>query len=614
MKTGRPMVKVGILKQPNPSGGALFACVSTAIAAVVILTMVASLGWSIYIQRSSQLAASLDKASTVSRLLAGATEALLASNETSRLRRVIAEAAMEHELDECRVLLPSGQVVADADPTRITPAPVPDRWYGPATEYSESATSDGIKTVWPIEVPGRGHVRLEIAVHTKSSFAALLEQQGGLGVVCIVALGSLLAIRRYANAKLRPIQAIRQALLTVSSGQRNIESLGVCADYGPEAEAWNMLLAERQSLDDQALMRDARKSLQAGNGANSDIGAACDGLPHGLVLVEHSGRIRYVNGAASVLLEAAREELVGAELANFIENDTIIQAVKNASTGPSYERSLIEVERSSGSSAEGVLRYVVRPVRREDNGSAMIIIEDITQKRVADESRNAFLAQAAHELRTPLTNIRLYVEMAQTDGQDDPTVRAKSLNVINDESQRLERIVADILSVSEIEAGSFKLRHDDVRFEVLLDQLKADYEPQAKDKQIQLTFEMPPKLPVVQGDRDKLVLALHNLIGNALKYTQAGGRVTVNAEADNTSLSIDVIDTGIGIHPEETEKIFEKFYRARDSRVSGLTGSGIGLALAREVIRMHGGDIVVKSELDKGSYFTLTLPISAEAA
>ncbi len=613
METDRPMVKVGILKQLNPSGGALFACLSTAIAAVVILTMVASMGWSIHIQQSSQQKASLDKASTISRLLAGATEALLASDETSRLRRVIAEAAMEHELDECRVLLPSGQVVADADPTRITPAPVPDRWYGPATEYSESATSDGIKTVWPIEVPGRGQVRLEIAVHTKSSFAALLEQQAGLGVVCIVALGSLLAIRRYANAKLRPIQAIRQALLTASDGQRNIESLEVCADFGPEAETWNAMLAERQSLDDQALMRDARESLQAGNGANSDIGAACDGLPHGLMLVDHKGRIRYVNGAASVLLEAERDELVGAELANFIENDTILQAVKKASTGPSYERSLIEVERN-GSAAKGVLRYVVRPVRREDNGSAMIIIEDITQKRVAEESRNAFLAQAAHELRTPLTNIRLYVEMAQTDGQDDATVRAKSLNVINEESQRLERIVADILSVSEIEAGSFKLRRDDVRFEVLLDQLKADYEPQAKDKQIQLLFEMPPKLPVVQGDRDKLVLALHNLIGNALKYTLTGGQVTVNAEADNTSLSIDVIDTGIGIRPEETEKIFEKFYRARDSRVSGLTGSGIGLALAREVIRMHGGDIVVKSELDKGSNFTLTLPISAEAA
>jgi signal transduction histidine kinase len=106
-------------------------------------------------------------------------------------------------------------------------------------------------------------------------------------------------------------------------------------------------------------------------------------------------------------------------------------------------------------------------------------------------------------------------------------------------------------------------------------------------------------------------LALHNLVGNGLKYTPEGGRVRVKVEAGPRSLVVDVEDNGIGIKPEEHELIFEKFYRARDARVSRITGTGLGLALAREVARLHGGDVLLRSEVDKGSTFTLTLPLAA---
>jgi signal transduction histidine kinase len=256
-------------------------------------------------------------------------------------------------------------------------------------------------------------------------------------------------------------------------------------------------------------------------------------------------------------------------------------------------------------------------VRREDAAAALVFIEDITQQRIADDARNSFVAQATHELRTPLTNIRLYVEQAIEAGHEetpDPAARAKALDVINQESRRLERSVADMLSVSEIEAGSFKLRAGDVRLENLFDDLKAEYEPQAAEKKIKLTLRLPPKLPVIKGDRDKIVLALHNLLGNAVKYTPEGGRVEVRVEVENDTVKVSVADTGIGISPEETDLIFEKFYRAKDQRVATITGTGLGLALAREVVRLHGGDITVQSEVDKGSTFTMTIPTLAEAA
>jgi signal transduction histidine kinase len=171
-----------------------------------------------------------------------------------------------------------------------------------------------------------------------------------------------------------------------------------------------------------------------------------------------------------------------------------------------------------------------------------------------------------------------------------------------------------MLSVSEIEAGSLKLNAGEVRLDALFVELEADFKPQAEDKEIKLVFELPPKYPLLNADRDKLLLALNNLVGNALKYTPTGGAVTVQVEVNPSSLIVNVIDNGIGISVEEQELVFEKFYRAKDKRIAGITGSGIGLALARQVVRLHNGDILVKSQIDKGSTFTLTIPLAMPAA
>jgi signal transduction histidine kinase len=261
-------------------------------------------------------------------------------------------------------------------------------------------------------------------------------------------------------------------------------------------------------------------------------------------------------------------------------------------------RTIVEVQRDDAG-GKGVLRFIVRPVRREDWGVAMIVIEDITQQRMADEARNAFVAQATHELRGPLTNIRAYAEMALDEGKADPAVQANCLSIINQETFRLDRMVGDILSIAEIEAGTLTLKRDDVRLDELFPELQADYAAQAKDKEITIAFDLPPKLPVMKGDREKIALGLHNLIGNALKYTPSGGQVRV---------------AGIGMTEDDMQHVFEKFYRAKDRRVAKVKGSGLGLAIAREVVRMHGGDIIVRSELDKGSAFTLTLPVGGESA
>jgi signal transduction histidine kinase len=258
-----------------------------------------------------------------------------------------------------------------------------------------------------------------------------------------------------------------------------------------------------------------------------------------------------------------------------------------------------------------VLRFSVRPVRKEDSASAVVVVEDVTQQKVAEESRNAFVASATHELRTPLTNIRLYVDGLIEDPDQEVAARTRAMNVISTEVRRLERMVGDLLSVAQIEAGQVKLNRGDVRLEPIFEELRADFEEQARQKEIELRFELPPKWPQMEGDRDKIVMALHNLVGNAIKYTPAGGQVTVRVNADGKTFSVDVADNGIGIKDDEQPLVFEKFYRAKDRRIANITGTGLGLSIAREVVRLHGGDITLQSQVDKGSTFTMTLPAKA---
>ena len=385
------------------------------------------------------------------------------------------------------------------------------------------------------------------------------------------------------------------------------------ATAAADRETERLLMAKKQEMHDQLVAQRASKSLNTARSGSVDLDTACDAMSQGLVLLDGNLVVGYANGAAAVFLGVKRDDVTGSSLPEITKDESILDSVRQVLAETGHRRSIVEVDRR-GDGTGGVLRFIARPVRRSDPAAAMLIIEDITQQRVAEESRHAFVAQASHELRTPLTNIRMHVETAIEEGENDPEVRSQSLNVINQESVRLERIVGEMLSVSEVDAGSFSLHTDDVSPGVLFEQLEKDYQPQAEKKNIELVFELPPKLPVLHGDRDKIMLAFHNLVGNAIKYTPDGGRVTIQVEVEADTLRVQVADNGIGISKEDAARVFEKFYRAQDQRVSQITGSGLGLALARQVIQLHGGNISVESYIDKGSTFTLVLPLSAKAA
>jgi signal transduction histidine kinase len=433
---------------------------------------------------------------------------------------------------------------------------------------------------------------------------------GGAGALGAAGLGGVSLLLWRVRRRVRGMGPIGQALRAAHAGQSAGSALAVRNGLGPEADAWNRLVGELDRLRKQVRLERAKEALAACPVGAGDLPAACDAMPQGLILFDHAGQTRYANGAAALFLQTRPDQAVGRPIAELPGDPEAIQWIRAAVEAPAPRSRSVALHRAAR--GEGMFRLSAIPLAEGHSAATMVLVEDVTQQHAASEARNTFLANATHELRTPLMNILLYVETAMEDGEDNPVVRAQALNVINQEARRLGEMVSDILSVSEIEAGAVELQEDDVRLDALFGELQDDYEGAAADKGIALTFDLPPKLPVIQGDRDKIASALHNLLGNALKYTPTGGQVSVRVEVEPERLLVEVADTGLGISETDAQRIFEKFYRADDPRVAEITGSGLGLALAREMIRLHGGDITVESELDQGSRFALTLPLRGE--
>lgn len=442
----------------------------------------------------------------------------------------------------------------------------------------------------------------------KTTSALLPALVAGVGASLIAVLTA------YTARRLTGLGAVASALDEIATGQRDHDTLHLSDSLGPRARAFNTLLTELNTQSRVQVVARAADAQSRPARADSELASAIDALWVGMLIVDSAGRIRYANGAAAIMLSSVREKLQNTEIASVLQDQAVLSAILSSAKGTTRVKTAVESASTAAEGTEGVLRYSVRAVGSRDQSFAVVVIDDVTQQRVAERSRSSFVAQATHELRTPLTNMRLCLdELLESENLEDAQ-KAKYLNIVSQESRRLERMVGDMLSISEIEAGTLKLRVDDVRLNQLFEELTRDHTLQAQDKNVRLAFKLPPKLPVIQGDRDKLVLCLSNLIANAIKYTPAGGEVTVAVRTGQGPVAVDITDTGIGISPDEQELVFERFYRSKDQRVEKITGTGLGLALARQVARLHGGDITLTSQLNKGSTFTLIIPESAPSS
>ncbi|MGZ6034529.1 MAG: sensor histidine kinase [Myxococcaceae bacterium] len=224
-----------------------------------------------------------------------------------------------------------------------------------------------------------------------------------------------------------------------------------------------------------------------------------------------------------------------------------------------------------------------------------------------------FVSLVSHELRTPLTSIRMFIETLALGRVKDPAQTQEVLELLQRETERLSAMIERVLDWARLESGRQRYRTERLTPQQIIDASLDAFRAQRLDSKVELRCEMPEPLPVVEGDREALAGALLNLLHNAYKYSGAEKRIELRAGIRSGGVDIEVEDHGVGIAKRDRKRVFDRFYRVDNLLTRQTEGSGLGLSISRRIIEAHGGKLTVKSELGKGSTFTIHLPAAKEA-
>jgi len=241
------------------------------------------------------------------------------------------------------------------------------------------------------------------------------------------------------------------------------------------------------------------------------------------------------------------------------------------------------------------------------------VLSDITKQKELDRMKSAFVANVTHELRTPLVAIEksIVLILSKATGPINKD-QEQFLSIVDRNLKRLSHLINDLLDLSKIEAGKMLLQWERASVEKIINESADNFNTWAHSKSVTIEKNIQKGLPEILTDPNRIIQVLNNLIGNALKFTPANGTITVSAElrGDMGVIEISVSDTGIGISPEDLPKIFDKFYQVGERVSTDVSGTGIGLTIAKEIVELHRGRIWVDSEKGQGTKFTFTLPLT----
>lgn len=250
---------------------------------------------------------------------------------------------------------------------------------------------------------------------------------------------------------------------------------------------------------------------------------------------------------------------------------------------------------------------------RTFDGMADQLEKTLGDLKKSEEMRKQFVANVSHELRTPITSIRSYAETL-LDSEDLPReTEQQFLGVILNESDRMTNLVADLLTLSKFDAGSYEFHFARFSFERSLQDIYNATQLEAQKHEHDFTLEITSPLPEIVGDKARLEQVLINMVTNALKYTPDGGKITLCAGVSGKNVFASVRDNGIGIPEEDVDKVFDRFYRVDKARSRESGGTGLGLSIAKEIVSRHNGELTLESELGKGTVITMTLPVEGPA-
>jgi len=334
-------------------------------------------------------------------------------------------------------------------------------------------------------------------------------------------------------------------------------------------------------------------------------------MADGILALDRAGTIILVNPAARQILHLSPERrLEGLLPSQVLPDFDVMPLVRRALMTRSELSDQLSLEEP-----ERVLEAHVTPLWTGDDeiNGFVVVLHDITEQQKLERMRKEFVANVSHELRTPLTTIKSYVETLLEGAMENRQVGRRFLNVVDSEADRMNRLVADLLQLSQIDYLQVRWDRKLLPVSELVDDVYDKLRGQAERSGVELACEYSDGL-YVYGDFDRLQQVLLNLASNALKFTPEGGTVDLVAQPKGRDFVEFVVrDNGVGIPEDDLPRVFDRFYRVDKARSRELGGTGLGLAIAREIVQAHGGTINVESEVGKGTSVTFTVPTRSQS-
>ncbi|NIK76953.1 two-component system phosphate regulon sensor histidine kinase PhoR [Paenibacillus castaneae] len=339
----------------------------------------------------------------------------------------------------------------------------------------------------------------------------------------------------------------------------------------------------------------------------NQLESVLDNMINGIVMIDRDGKIVLMNRRAEEVLGILAKDLVGRHYAEAKQQYELSQMIQEGLKSKEHLREEINFYFPE----ERLLELNLVPIHPEGNefSGVLLVLQDVSAIRRLERMRSEFVANVSHELKTPITAVKGFAETLLGGAVNDEETARSFLQIIFDESDRLNRLIGDILELSKIESRRVPLIFSPIEIDSFVSKSVKLMESEAARKHIKLSMDIEPGL-YAEADEDRLRQIIMNLLSNGINYTPEGGKVSVKVEGKGEDyIRIVISDSGIGIPKKDLPRIFERFYRVDKARSRSSGGTGLGLSIVKHLIELHKGTISVTSEVGAGSTFIIELPV-----
>ena len=457
------------------------------------------------------------------------------------------------------------------------------------------------RRLWVLSTPIEANGEVIGAVYVIAEMENVFEQMDEINSIFMTGTAIALVITAILGILLartitRPMSDMRKQALVMAKGNfsRKVRVYGD-DEIGQLAVTFNNLTKKLQ------------ESQSSTEGERRKLSSVLANMTDGVISTDRRGRVNLINEPAAQLLNVSSETVMNQPI---IEVLGLEEEYKFEDLLEERESIILDYSKKNH---PFVLRGNFSVIQKETGfvNGLITVLHDITEQEKIESERREFVANVSHELRTPLTTMRSYLEALAEGAWKDEEIAPSFLSVTQNETERMIRLVNDLLQLSKMDSKDYRLKTGWVNFNKFYDHIIDRFE-MTKNDDITFKRDLPKEAYFVDIDEDKITQVLYNVISNSLKYSPEGGQVTFRVRASDGFIIVSITDQGVGIPKNVIDKIFDRFYRVDKARARNLGGTGLGLAIAKEMVVAHGGKIWAESVDGKGTTVFFTLPYEQE--